>query len=318
MSGIESVIKWKNHYTSLGYQAVPSRTDVKRPMVRFGDYWDKPFPQGTFEQFPTTNLQIMLGRHWGLLVIDLDGTEAIEHFRYLGRSPRTWVTHSGGGGGEHWWYTISRSGPPIPRADLWRTDADRPRKKGDSAIERLCERSLIVAPPSIHPKTGVKYQFRSPSESPIARGLTRPAPAPHWILSLPPLATPKKITARTPVATMPLGERRGSATATPSRDLVIHAIDDKVALARSWGLRIASERPSGSGWISVHSVTREDRTPSASFHVESGTYLDFVTRESLSLFDLGVALNQFIDWREAVFVLGSVYLTPSLGTALRI
>lgn len=293
--------KWAGIYRDLGYQPLPSRMDKKQPMVKFADHWDTFHPNADMLSFFTSNIQIMSGRAWGLLVIDLDGPEAIEAWKHLGypRKPRTWVTNSGGGG-EHWWFTIPKHGDPIPKAILWKGDGPH------QAIERLCDRSLVMAPPSIHPTTGKTYRFRSEPESPVK--LTRPANCPGWLLQLPALAPPPIVSTFTPPKyDASLNGRRYSATGRFDREDVLHSIGDKAALAKCWGLRIASERASAKGWISCHAIEREDKTPSCGFNIESGHYVDHVSGRKLSFFDLSIALGKFADWKESLYALGSEY-----------
>ena len=54
---------------------------------------------------------------------------------------------------------------------------------------------------------------------------------------------------------------------------VLAAIGDRVALAKSWGLRLAGSHPNRDGWIPCHRIGSEDRNPSAAFHV-GGWYWD--------------------------------------------
>ena len=165
-------------YRSRGYQPLPSRTDAKRPMVRFREWWETAAPADLFDRHPTSNVQIMTGRHWRLLVIDLDGPEARERWGALGSTPRTWVTHSGGGG-QHLWFRLPADYPqPLPKCFLWQGDGKH------QAIERLCDLSLMMAPPSIHPTTGQRYRFLSPGQSP--QRLPLPADCPAWVLRLAP------------------------------------------------------------------------------------------------------------------------------------
>lgn len=200
--------KWTDLYRFRGFNPLPSDPTAKKPLCRYADLWEAAASPELFDRFPTTNTQIMTGRHWGLLVIDLDGEEAKTRFAKWGRTPRTWATHSGGGG-VHLWFSIPREGKALPKAFLWKG------KAGHSAIERLCDRSLVMAPPSIHPKTGERYRFRSKGESPLS--LPIPAACPAWILNLKPIGI--KLSSSVPI--------RGGLS-----DL-IDAIPHKIDLARS-------------------------------------------------------------------------------------
>jgi hypothetical protein len=288
--------RWADFFKARGWQPLPSRPDAKRPFVRYAQWWDEEAPEDLFDLHPTTNLQLMCGRRWRLLVIDLDGDEARERFRAMAPRPvpTTWATHSGGGG-IHLWFTLPPDlRVPLPKAMVWRGEGEH------SAIERLCDHSLIMAPPSIHPTTGRRYRFLDPAHSP--RRMAMPAPCPGWILDLAPVAPPRKAIPPAPRPVAPIAvtvEHRGRYRAAD----VLAVIPDPVALAASWGLRIASYRRNGAGWCQCHAVGREDRTPSASISADTGRYWEPGER-TISLFELGVRLGLYLDWKDAVADLG--------------
>ena len=103
-------------------------------------------------------------------MIDLDGAESVARWKELGRSPRTWVSHSGGDG-QHWWFRLPELAKPMGKAIVWeselrkevsewnRANPDNKLPLPHEAIERLCDQSLVMAPPSIHPVTGQRYRF---------------------------------------------------------------------------------------------------------------------------------------------------------------
>jgi len=267
-----------------GYNPLPSRPDEKRPMLRFADLWGKPLAREEFERFETTNVQVMTGRHWGLLVIDLDGPEAIERWAGMGRTPRTWISHSGGGG-RHVWFSVPRTGRPLPKAFLWKGDGPH------EAIERLCDKSLVMAPPSIHPKAERRYTWLDKANSPV--GVTLPAPCPAWVMSLPPVVAG---------AQAPAYVR--AAPRSDWRDVV--ASMDVPSLVRSWGLKTVGV-PRASGWLSCHAYGRDDARPSAAIHADSGYYVDSGTGERMGLFDLAAAMNVYPNRDEAFRELGGRY-----------
>ena len=125
--------------------------------MRYSQWWTEKAPTDLVDRHACTAFQVMLGRHWRLLVIDLDGQAAVEWWEsnHGRRTPRTWITHSGGGGRHLWFRLPEHYARPLPKAVLW-TDGRK-----HSAAERLCDGSLIVAPPSVHPKTGRRYRFLS-------------------------------------------------------------------------------------------------------------------------------------------------------------
>lgn len=294
-----SASRWAEFYRFRGYQPLPSDPRSvedgggKRPLMRYAQWWEDFAPLDLFDRFPTTNLQVMTGRFWGLLVIDLDGPEAIERWPLLAPCcPRTWITHSGGGG-RHLWFSVAKEGPPMPKAVLWRVDPTKPRVKGEPAIERLCDRSLVMAPPSFHPRTGRRYQFLAGSSP---KQIARPANCPPWILGLKPIEAPRvESPSAVRVPRITPTTRYGASVRTED---VLAAILDKTALAQSWGLRIASLKPNAAGWCPCHAIGREDGNPSASFSPSSGRYWEPGLR-TVNLLDLGVRLGVYADWKDA-------------------
>jgi hypothetical protein len=306
--------RWADVYRRRGYNPLPSRPDEKRPFVRWSPFVDEPFPAEQFDRFETGSMQLLCGRRWGLVVIDLDGPEGIAHWPKMGPCiPRTWVTHSGGEG-RHLWFSVPTGGPPIPSGRLWGIWEPAARDgKGDWAkhrsVEILGDRKLVMVPPSIHPTTGRRYRFLA-GHSP--KDVARPAPLPRWVLDLPRLSAP-----RPEPRTIAMPERvRMAPVGSPGGRYqwreVLDAVGDKIALARSWGLSFASERPNASGWCPVHAIDREDRNPSASFHVESGRYWE-AEGGSIGLFELGVRLGRYRDWRDAMADLGERFGVRRIG-----
>jgi hypothetical protein len=311
---------WALRYRALGYNPLPSRMDAKGPALpSFAEYWDRPLPADVFDDWQTTNIQIMTGARWGLAVVDCDGTEAHTVFRRMKEHHgvchpfRTWVAHTGGGG-LHYYFTLPPGLAECPSRRLWGvwdtwagTDPCRPgsRIKGDwkkhLEVRLLADRALVIAPPSLHVKTGARYEFL-PGRGP--EDYDRPAEAPDWLLGLPAIGTPDTRPPAPHAPAPPPPARPPGPGGTFSRDRVLAQIQDKVALARSWGLRFASTRPNAHGWLSCYAIDRDDRHPSASFHAETGIYHEQREGAKLSLFDLGVALGAYADWRDACNDLG--------------
>ena len=279
---------WASLYRLRGMNPLPSRPDAKRPVIRYADLWDKPLSADEFDRLATTNIQVMTGRFWRLLVIDLDGSEAKARWAQWGRTPDTWITHSGGGGW-HLWFRLPEAYPvPLPKAFLWRGDGEH------QAIERLCDQSLVMAPPSIHPKTGERYRFLDTRHSP--RKLAMPADCPAWVLRTRPITTQPLILAIP--ARMPITPARATEATRLDRDQILDAVRDKIGVAQSWGVRFAG-RPSPKGWVPCHAIGRDDQHPSAAVHKESGLYVDKGSGLKLSFFDLGVQMGIYRDWRDA-------------------
>jgi hypothetical protein len=287
-------------YRLRGFNPLPSRPDDKRPMLKYADMWSACLLPRVFDRFATSNIQIMTGRAWGLLVIDLDGPEAVEKWETMGPCPRTWVSHSGGGG-RHVWFTIPTSGPSLPKAVLWKGDGKH------SAIERLCDQSLVMAPPSIHPKTGRRYRWLGKHNSPIV--VPMPAPCPSWVLQLAPVAAERPLVAVHPAPPTSASRRTAAGRVTGPRMSwreTIESIPDIPSLVRSWGLRTVGS-PRQSGWLPCHAFDRDDAHPSAAIHSQSGYYVDRGSGLRLRLADLAVALRIYSSPQEAINDLGGRY-----------
>lgn len=281
---------YANFYKSRGFQPLPSRPDAKRPMVCYSDLWEQRAAPDLFERFETSNIQVMTGRYWRLLVIDADGPAAVEKFESMGPPlPPTWVSWSGGNG-RHYWFMIPQSYPrKIPYAVLWKGDGEHEQ------LERLCDHKLVMAPPSIHPVTGARYAWKTRRQSPYK--LSQPAQAPDWLIAHPGIATKSE--------TIPMPAKRASVVVVAggreryrSSD-VLDAIHDKVDLAVSWGVRFATRRSNSSGWCSCHAIGRPDKSPSASFSEVTGRYWE-AGMETIDLFTLAVELGVYSSREDAV------------------
>lgn len=298
---VELVRRWAEFYRARGLNPLPSRSDAKRPFIRYADRWESQVPAGEFDRHSPRSMQIMTGRFWGLLVIDLDGEQARAKWREwtsARRNPRTWITHSGGRGW-HVWYAVPREGPALPKSTLWRPDPSQPRVKGEPAIERLGDHSLVMAPPSLHPN-GRRYRFLDKPHSPAT--LPMPAACPEWLLRLPNVDG-RPVLPKPPMPTAPRRPRVAT-TRRFNRSDVLDAIPDKVALARSWGLRLTGRRYPSGLW-QCHAIDRDDRNPSAAIHERTGVYRDYGSGLRLSLFDLAVARGVYADWQDALNDLGA-------------
>lgn len=302
--------EWAGIYRGLGYNVLPSdprphaEGGRKKPLCRFAGWWESPAPDDLFDRFPTTNIQLMTGRRWNLCVLDLDGAEAVRHVAEVWpKLPRTWTSYHTGGGrsSRHLWFRLPDGLPEKRKTLLWGV------REGDgwkphTAVELLCDRCLVMAPPSVHPVTRNSYGFER-GLSP--RDMVRPAVLPAWVWQIPsaeverpqyvtPIQAPSK---RPPRWTFSVDSRH-----------LTGLITDKVALAVGWGLRLG--RGGSNGWLYCHAVGREDRNPSAQFHAESGLYWE-PGRRPIGLFTLGVELGVYSDWRECRDDLASRYI-PSV------
>jgi hypothetical protein len=282
----------------------PTREDAKRPfMDRYAQYWEEPIPDELFTPEgwpPTRNLQCMTGVRWRLVVIDLDSPGAIEQWKKMGHHGRTWISHSGGGG-RHVWFSLPKGfSDPLPKKFLWKGEGDH------NQIERLGDRSLVMCPPSCHPATGRQYKWLDLQNSPLGRGLGRPAEVPGWVLRLKPIDSEKPKPAYVPPPLKPnktiVLDREHL-----DRNVVLDSVSDKVGLARSWGLRVVG-RPSERGWQPCHAFDRPDSTPSAAIHVQTGCYVDRGGEgRTLAYPDLMAAMGQAHDWKDALERLAQRY-----------
>lgn len=316
---IELCRQWAAIYRMRGFNPLPSSVDDtkrKKPMCRFAQWWESPAPEDLFDKCVTTNIQLMTGRHWRLMVIDLDGPEAEQRFAKMGRVPPTWISQSGGGGKHLWFRLPDNYQSPLPKGFLWESQArldaiefnrtaepDQRIGLPHEAIERLCDKSLVMAPPSIHPKTGERYKFLDQRQSPLKMPL--PANAPQWVLDL------DIIRAKQQETVMPLHSPAVTVVSSQGKrefeiDLVLAAIHDKVDLASRWGLRItgtASER----GWVPCRAFDRPDHNPSAAIHRDTGVYVDLGSGTTLSYLNLSVAIGVYRDRKDALLDLGRSY-----------
>lgn len=313
-------------YRTLGFNPLPSRSDEKAPWLkRYHHLHGELLPHEALDQWWAANIQIPTGKRWGLVVVDCDGPEAIaEHNRWLSEHGwhETWVVRSGGGG-LHFWYSCSHE-LEIPYRVVWAQwdylggrDFKGGWAKGKK-IEIMGDRRLIVAPPSIHPKTGVRYKFLSglsPNDIPLA-------PAPGWLLAKAAVSPPLDAF---PVEPVPQEAPRMPQALSPGVYDRADVLDCLVArgitgVASGLGLRFAVEYANDAGWMKVHAASmvghgggREgDRNPSASFHPGKGLYCELYDRKVMSFFDMAVILRPswFKDWKDAVSQLGAQYGAP--------
>lgn len=281
-----------------GWNVLPSRSDVKGPALKsFAEYWDEPIPMGVFSGWTGTNLQLMCGSRWGLVVVDLDGPRAIRIWERITTqrcTPQTWVVETGSGG-RHWYFTVptGSANSTIESGAIWKSVGRH------SAIEILGDRKLVIAPPSIHVDTKRRYRFLvGPKQLPS------PAPLPDWIAALPRLKPRPVERPAVPAYSGPAVSVDGSYSTRAVMDAIPPV--DKVELARQYGLRLAG-RPNAAGWIACHAIDREDSNPSAGFNPESGYYYDHGRRERMSLFELGAVSGRYASWKDCCNDLGRTY-----------
>lgn len=273
-----------------------------------------PVPPEVYSGWDTTNMQLITGTQTpGLLrimVIDLDGEEAQAVWKKMVEvkgptTHQTWIARTGGGG-VHIYYIIPGDVESLetgPIWGLWDTFGGKNGKEesGDwvkhKRIDRMADRALIVAPPSIHVESGKAYEWmpgRSPRDFPL------PAIMPAWIGSMPVLK-PSNLPSKEIVHVQGRGREtilRPSKWCDSATVMEAIPIRDRINLVKSWGLRLITEEPNSDGWIRCRAPGREDNNPSGAFSPATGIYYDSRDDEKLSMFDLGAALGVFADWRE--------------------
>lgn len=310
------------HYRKLGLCPLPSRMDIKGPMLpTYAEhYGPTPVPESVYDEWRTTNTQIITGvkspTATKIIVVDCDGIEAPPVFRAMCDMNNfdmkgLWVCRTGSGG-YHFYFSL----PPTVDSCLsgmiygvWDTWGERGRGGWlkHKEVRILADNALVIAPPSIHVETGERYAF-APEANPNRHRL--PAVAPDWLLAMPRLVTPRCY-AEPP---KPVAPRRQVRTSDRfyNREEVLDAIGEhKLSVAKGWGLATKSDNPNPNGWVTCWVPGREDpmhSNPSGSFHFRDGTFQDRKDLVAISLFDLGVSLGHFTTWQECRDSLGDSYI----------
>lgn len=316
---VEAAVRAASFYRKLGLRPLPSREDAKGPaLASYAEFWRRDVPWDLYLANATANVQLVCGVGAGLVVVDLDGDAGVEAFGRLearhGGAPETWTVRTGSGG-IHRYFAPPDGSEEVPRGRVWGRWDTAGGRHGDGdwtrheAVEVLGDQSLAIAPPSIHVETGRRYAF-VPGLSP--REIARPAPLPRWIAELPRLGRPdfgggprrKAEPPPPPAADAPrraTGNRYG-------REAVIAAIGGRMLEAGAMaGLRFHRTTPNASGWVPTYAVSRgagpgrsaEDTRPSASFHLDTGVYMEHYDREAISLFDVAALTRRFPTWQAA-------------------
>lgn len=265
-------------YRTRGFHPIPSCADEKKPPGSYRDYWEDVFPEWKFNEWfgpSAPNLQMFCGWFHRLVVFDLDGEKAPGVWDSWGGVPRTWEVRSGGGGRHFWFRVPPYWRGPIASGDLWIEEGVK-----HSAIERLGDKKLAMAPPSLNPKDpSRRYRFVE-GRDPWAIGL--PAPCPARLLKM---------------KTIEQQRKRDRPKVRISEEL---KLVDKIALAKHWGVRFTGRRTS-QGWWECYAVDREEGNPSAAVHEESGYYRDLGPGgRKMSFLELGVERGVFRDVPEAI------------------
>lgn len=289
-------------YARRGWNPLPSRSDKKAPAMRsFTRERDEGLPASVLEHWYAANIQIPTGCRWGIVAVDLDGPEAVGVWRTWASTlgcPPTWEVISrnedGSVRGVHLWFTLPAGTDRVPTRVLWGVwDASKPGWERGRKVELIGDRGLIIAPPSVHVKTGMPYEFRrGPRDQPA------PAELPAWVLGM-----VKPVPVFEPPLPPLVPMRQLAPTAYRWRD-VLAAIPSKGDLVREWApWMVVSERPNDAGWLKCRHDPG-DRNPSASLHDGGGVFKSWCPEEVVSFFDLAVRLGAYPGFAEAVDGLG--------------
>jgi hypothetical protein len=307
----ERAVQAARHFRSIGLVPLPSCMDKKRPMLpEFKHFRSVTVPEAIYDErsWKTTNLQLMCGVETSgaikITVVDLDGPEALEawhaicakhNYTLKSNSHHPWIA-STGSGGTHLYYRLPDGITRSPSRLVWGLYDTLTGWVKHREIRLLGDGSLAVAPPSVRVDGIGSYTWHG-RYSPWCVPL--PEVAPDWLVSLPGVLAPQRQSYDEPKAQNVQRSHDGSL-----REKILARIpaQQKVEIARSWGLRFQQEHPRvGCGWIPCHAVDREDVTPSSGFDASTGVYHDFHnTGPALSFFDLAVALGAYRTWQETM------------------
>lgn len=322
MNGIERTRRCVHHYRSLGLCPLPSRMDVKGPMLpTYAEHYrGEPVPESVYRDWRTTNVQVVCGATsptpTKVIVVDIDSDRAREAWWRIcarhGYAPgETWVSRSGSGGW-HFWFTLPRDVTECPSGMIygaWDTWGDDGRGKWIKHLEIriLADHSLVIAPPSIHVETKRPYRFVGSKDPNHCR---LPEVAPGWLLDMPRLCAPKCV--REPLRPVHVPRPPRGTGRRYTREEVLDAVGDrKLEIAKSWGLVTVRDHPNASGWVPCFVPGREDprsSRPSGSFNVNDGTMQDRKDLTTVSFFDLAVRLGRCRDWRDMRDELGDRFI----------
>lgn len=320
---IELAKKWAYKYVGMGYNPIPARPiqtkkggklRIRPSMLKFTEVREEGIGISILEKWWTPCIQLSLGWKHDLVIVDLDDAKAVEVWGMmcLHREPiRTWKVQHDPHGGMHLWFR-NPPGLVLPFATvIWELEGEK-----HTAIEVLGDRNLIVAPPSVSPRSGLPYAFL-PGCGP--EDIEEPAMLPDWVVSKVYEKSSKREEERRVISTVRADSRKVEKPVYPSHGMkrlpsydwedVLPAIMDKVGLAESWGVRFASRTPNQAGWVRCHSIFREDNNPSAMFGADKGGYWEKdMGQRPMSLFDLMIHRGFATSRYDAIQKLGFQFL----------
>jgi hypothetical protein len=328
---VGNAMGWAKVYRDLGLTPLPSRSDIKAPeMDSYAKhYGPAPVPEDVYRHWRSRNIQLVTGvkspARTKLMAVDIDGPEAMQAWNricdlheYNWERIACWKVITGSGG-THLYFTLPICATECKSGMIW-AYYDTFGEDGSGCwakhkeIRIVGDRGLIVAPPSIHVDTEEPYRWdavRSPNR------FARPAMAPPWLLAMkrftgkPRFDQPAALAPRTQHERPRLGNHWG-------RKTVLDAMgDDKLAVAKSWGLVVESG-PNAGGWCKCYVPGREipgESNPSGSFNARDGVLMDCKDQTVFSLFDIGCLLQRFATWQDCLNTLGEHYLGTKSGNS---
>lgn len=322
MNQVDRARECAKGYRSIGLCPLPSRSDKKSPAMKsYSEYYEgNRVPESVYDSWGAENIQLITGTKspsfLKLLVVDCDGKESFETWNKMcehhGFSAiGTWVCRTGGGG-THVYFSLPIFSGPVASGMIWgKWDCwgDDGNGKWDShkEVRIQADNALVVAPPSIHVDTGSPYFFDDQANP---NRIRIPVQAPKWLIDMPRLSAPRFQDETPKPAYVPKIIQSSGRFYT--RDEVLAAVgDNKLAEAKSWGLRTRADEPNKSGWVSCWVPGREDpsrSSPSGSFHYLDGTLQDRKDCSTISFLDLGVVLGRYATWQDCRDDLGDKYI----------
>lgn len=289
-------------YHERGFNPLPSDPETRHPLmrtyVRERDHGIRPHQ---LESWWAPNIQIALGRHWDLCLLDVDGLAGlnwlIDRVEDHGPLPPTWIIQTPRCGW-HFWFAWPVVAPEaeIRVHQLWKGSGDH------EGVELLGDGRLAMAPPSYRILDDGECRVYSFVAGQSPYSLPRPAPLPGWVLGLvppPPPALPPPPPKAPP--------KRVRVCGRYGRGQVQRALtpEQRLEIAVRSGLRVVSRRPNLRGWITCKSPYRDDKHPSGRFHPGSGVYTEQPGAPvTVRFFDLLVTLGAYCSWQDAVNDLG--------------
>lgn len=312
------------HYRKLGLCPLPSRMDKKGPTLDSyaAHFGPTPVPTLTYSDWETTNVQLITGTKSPalskIIVVDCDGEGSLDVWlqmcaKHNFSTTSAWIARTGGGGW-HFYFSLPISTASCPGGMVWGQwdtwgDNGIPRWTKHKEVRILADNALVVAPPSIHVDTGVRYAFEAASSP---NTLRLPGFAPEWLIRMPRLAGKARCYPEPPPKPVSAPRKYPQTGNWYRREDVLNALGDrKLAVAKGWGLITSSDAPNPSGWVACFVPSREEpgrSDPSGSFHFTDGTLQDRRDLTSISLFDLGVQIGGYRTWQECRDDLGDRFI----------